>query len=413
LDRCIELGPRSHNTRRDIVEKLGQRYELEIPDSKYEEAENVLKQTSPGYLDTVFEKTEVFGWEVLEEAEAELSGTQSCSVPKRWLSEHKFKVVDLNIESFFEHLERKVSLKTVFSSEEGKVRVGSLPNGANIALARGVSRGAFGKDDLQIYRHSREDSKQAFLDGVAESFWSDRSFLSMTYSERGELKFVESEESDTQYLGPLDRHLPIWGEFREEGLTRTILLQGRPGCGKSTFCRYAAEYLSERTIAVSSEDFSSLKYSQWQSVEGLLQPDCIIIDDVDRIHSSTLENKLQFLEEDRASIPFVFFTTNDVGELPTAMKRPGRIDRIIEVEPPGRDERRKLIESFAERVGVEVPSDRLEMLDSVLAEYSHAHLQEVLRRAKIYGWDSDELLDDTTFDKIEYQSEPESSEIPF
>lgn len=81
------------------------------------------------------------------------------------------------------------------------------------------------------------------------------------------------------------------------------------------------------------------------------------------------------------------------------MRRPGRIDQILRLDQPDRVVLEHVVQELARRERVEVPRERMHMLVALAEETSTAHVVELLRRARIEGWDAPRLDCDITFER--------------
>lgn len=154
--------------------------------------------------------------------------------------------------------------------------------------------------------------------------------------------------------------LPI---LREKKLpcSRGVILSGPPGTGKTMMCKAIAGQASITTMLISSEFIkqrSDIKKAF--KTARRLAPTLLIIEDVDaagtvsRAYSDhpLLGEYLQSLdgmEENNGVI--VLATTNHTENMdPALTDRPGRFDRIIEVQTPNSDMRSKIFENLLQRV---------------------------------------------------------------
>lgn len=125
--------------------------------------------------------------------------------------------------------------------------------------------------------------------------------------------------------------------FTDRQITRSILLTGRPGAGKSTAIRACVKQLGLRSLRLSAsvlrEAQSSHTGDGMVNLTGLVQmarPDVLIIDDVD--HMMLDAYTLAFFEQARRHCRLLLTSCNDVKVLLGAALRPGRFDDIFEFE---------------------------------------------------------------------------------
>ena len=200
-----------------------------------------------------------------------------------------------------------------------------------------------------------------------------------------------------KYIGKVSEHIQQWQQFKRAGLRRNILLQGRPGCGKSTLCLHAARELSARTVVITAKMFEECSLSEWNVMLKILRPEMLILDDVDRVGPRVLGVKLETIEDRNCDIPLVMFTSNDINQIPEAFRRPGRIDQILVVDEPSKKARRRMIKQFAAKYDVQIPKAQRKELMEMLLTHSGAHAVERIKRGKVLGWDYDTGPEDVTF----------------
>ncbi len=170
---------------------------------------------------------------------------------------------------------------------------------------------------------------------------------------------------------------------------RVVLLNGKPGVGKSTMAQEIADLIGGRVVLVRQGVFAprddghvtSAAPRSGEIAISTISPSVIVIDDVDKIYLS-----LPALETFRSVARLVILTANN-GEhddvLDAAIVRPGRIDEVFEIVPD-RD------------LAAPAPFDRLDAATwAQVREWPIAHLNELGRRIEHRGTNPEALrIDD-------------------
>jgi len=155
------------------------------------------------------------------------------------------------------------------------------------------------------------------------------------------------------------------------GLTpkRGVILAGPPGTGKTTVGRALARRLKGKFFLIDGTMISGTNHFYYhvdqifqQAVENA--PSIVFIDDSDVIFESGREHglyrylltKLDGLESKSASSVCVILTAMDLGNIPPALVRSGRIELWLETQLPNETARRELLKRLI--------SDKLEITDA-------------------------------------------------
>lgn len=162
--------------------------------------------------------------------------------------------------------------------------------------------------------------------------------------------------------------------------TRSILIVGTSGLGKSTVARLAAERLYEgRILIVASDVISNVLHQPEQLIAS--RPNAVIMEDVP-LHSS--ESLLAIYEKLRGKIPLIISTFMDdkAGEEQEGVgadyfpgMRPGRIDRVIRLLPPQQEQVKEILTGY---LGYEPPGDMVAACEG----WSGAYLRELTLRVQ-------------------------------
>jgi hypothetical protein len=152
-------------------------------------------------------------------------------------------------------------------------------------------------------------------------------------------------------------------ELASGASSRTLLLVGPPGSGKSIAARQLASRMGELVLTLTSALLIGEHHESAIAFIEALRPDAVVIDDYDRRGDSD-GISLDLMDRLRAAARVVIFTANSVSSFTSAELRPGRFDRIVYVT--------KLDAETARMIGGDLPeSIREEALNGLLAGYLH------------------------------------------
>lgn len=184
-----------------------------------------------------------------------------------------------------------------------------------------------------------------------------------------------------------------------------MLLYGPPGTGKTMFARALAGESDMNFIAVSGSSIKSMWIGEGQQRLAELfnyarkhKPCILFIDEIDALagkrggdqsqeDSSRIVNQLLFemdgVDESLNEGIIIIGATNKLSSIDEAVLRPGRFDKKIMVGLPNLEDRRKIINFFADKVDIKTTFDR-ENLAEVTSGFSPAEIQNVINEAYLY-----------------------------
>lgn len=326
--------------------------------------------------------------------------------------EEQFGVVLQTVEKSFwgEEPPRLISVETGVN-ETRQVPWGnfSLP-GISGKVATGYTRASDGRVVFQIVaqvRHRDEDAIRALAQrtreiAAKESVYRGKA-LKMVFTDQNgaeqpipEIRFVGLPEAPVIFNSELEVAIetnvltPIRysDAVRRAGipLKRGCLLAGPYGTGKTLL---ASQVAREATLhgwtfvyVTKTEDLPyALRFAQG------FQPAVVFAEDVDRAAGTErtdevnqLLNTLDGINTKAAEI-MVILTSNHAESINPAMRRPGRIDIVLHIAPPGPDAVERLIRQYAQ--GLIHPEVDLTEAGSLLAGQIPAVVREVVERAKL------------------------------
>jgi Cdc6-like AAA superfamily ATPase len=207
---------------------------------------------------------------------------------------------------------------------------------------------------------------------------------------------------DPSILAEIDRnvtgHLDAKDLLEQAGLgsNRGVLLYGPPGTGKTSLVRDIINATNGKaTVLVPSSAVVADALAHVYRDAVRLAPSVVILEDVDvvagrrgRGHSdlSGFLSALDGVVQDSGALIITVATTNDPEGIDEAAKRPGRIDKFIEVPLPDELRRRGILERYLTRLAEEgiantVHPTTVAALARASQGASGALLREVIRRA--------------------------------
>jgi len=177
---------------------------------------------------------------------------------------------------------------------------------------------------------------------------------------------------------------------------RGVLIAGPPGTGKTTIGRALARRLRGKFFLIDGTFISGSRqfYQRIQQVfEGAKQnaPAVIFIDDSDVIFENGKEHglyrflltALDGLESESAGRVCVMMTAMDVGALPAALVRSGRVELWLETRLPDRGSRLQILQDLMRGVPPPFPEADLEKLADETEEMTGADVKRVIEDGKV------------------------------
>ena len=177
-------------------------------------------------------------------------------------------------------------------------------------------------------------------------------------------------------------------------LPRGVLLHGVPGVGKTLMASALVEEMGRKSFVLrkdkSIQDFVDEIGKTFARAKEAA-PSVIFLDDLDKFASDSNSRNpeeliaVQFgIDEVKSCDVFVIATANEIRELPSSLRRPGRFDRILKICSPNRRVAAAIVRHYltGKKVAQEVTAESIARL---LDGNSCAALESVLNEAGIYA----------------------------
>lgn len=168
---------------------------------------------------------------------------------------------------------------------------------------------------------------------------------------------------------------------------RGVLLAGVFGTGKTLAALHAANRAMANGITFVYVEKADEFASAVRFVRNRYEPAVVFCEDIDRVTSgdrtANLDSILNIVDgiDSKTTEIMVVLTTNNVDAISQGMLRPGRLDAVIEVEPPDAGAVRNLITLYGR--GLLSKDANLERVGEILQGQIPAVVREVVERAKL------------------------------
>lgn len=161
-------------------------------------------------------------------------------------------------------------------------------------------------------------------------------------------------------------------KYQRAGIGRSILLYGPPGTGKTSIANFIMKEYSDFSVMIKNMCEFEKTDKYWHYL-ACLNPDVVVFNDLDRV--GYLEDLLEHFEGLKRMGKIVIATINHLKDMDSALIRPGRFDRLVEVD--------KLDLEFVDTL---VGGD-LELRE-LCKGLSAASIQEMMVRVRVEGRDA-------------------------
>lgn len=136
----------------------------------------------------------------------------------------------------------------------------------------------------------------------------------------------EPDSDDAPLHSHTSRELSAYlGRAIAGGVTRSLLLWGAPGTGKTSLARAVVDELGLRCLRLRVEDLGRLQNTTLAEALDVFGPEAVVVDDLDRLRGGH-EHMFEMLTMLKRRVKLVLGTCNDKKKIPAPLRRPGRFD---------------------------------------------------------------------------------------
>lgn len=202
--------------------------------------------------------------------------------------------------------------------------------------------------------------------------------------------------------------------YRERKISRSYMMIGEPGTGKTTFSLMCARDIGfSRILKVDPSVLETMTSAKIEELVKYVRPEFVLLDDFDRVGGKSSKALLFILEIIKQHFPEIILitTVNDFNSLDSAIKRPGRIDKRIWFNMPSSEDRAKIIRYYVDDMKVDISDERLTQLTADTQDMSPAYIKEFCIRVSVEGWSKyDSILEEfkRTLESIAESDEEDS-----
>jgi len=195
-----------------------------------------------------------------------------------------------------------------------------------------------------------------------------------------DLDMAEVPEEEPIYIGSYDIE-EFYLRLRrslDRGISRSFLLKGPPGTGKTSLALKIARTYFKRTVKLDPHVTRSFESGELEFFVSQLKPEVIIFEDFDRAFNFA-DVALSMLENLKKKFPelVIFGTVNDISKLDPALLRPGRFDKIMDIGFPDGHDRKKILRLYFDKYGVEISDPVIDVISDAADKLTPVYLKEL------------------------------------
>ena len=240
---------------------------------------------------------------------------------------------------------------------------------------------------------------------ISKLFWktySNNIIMGYTKEQRkyedGETLFVKPDTLDFDENSCSDEFNEIFSyinKFFIKDKHRAIVFYGNPGVGKSTIIKQIAAKLKTRTIRISLSSFIDFDINSIFDLMNSLNPDCLIIDDFDRVEMSA--NMLPIFENLHKQIKLIMISVNKLNyfDKNKGLIRPERFDKLVKIN------------NLNDEIIEKILGEKNDILIAKVKMWPAAFIKELKENIDILGKEDTDKYVKELQERVDYQNKEE------
>lgn len=240
--------------------------------------------------------------------------------------------------------------------------------------------------EIHMYRTPNVD-----LSHIAEALWKTMPspIAKCTNSSSGFCKLEPVDDSnDPEYVGIHDpvAFAKMIDIYHARNISRSELLIGPPGSGKTSFTRKYARVSGKTLLIVPPDTLGSHSRTDIELFTNMMQPGILLLDDIDRAQGG-LAYAMTVVDDLRRAYPkmVVITTCNRITESNTALLRPGRLGERLQFNAPSGEDRISVLKLYFRRYGVDPTGYDLDALSTEMTHplFTHDYVRFIAEQAVV------------------------------
>lgn len=216
------------------------------------------------------------------------------------------------------------------------------------------------------------ETAEAVMKSLEKMFWERFPDGRVVVSIENERLSIKEDVSHSAFIKfkKCEEYASYIRKFHDGGMARSLLFYGPPGSGKSNLVKGITASLNSKCMRFNN--LSDMTSSFVAEILRTVDPDCIILEDIDHMDNEEITDLLDKVEDFNNQKKLVFATANEVAKLDNALLRPGRFNETIEIK------------RLDDEVLVSLVGNDSELFELV-KDFPVAFTVELMKRIKILG----------------------------